>query len=85
MLIKGEFHHHSFVLVCSLCTLVNFACFVLVTSIFKKKSFRNTIRVSNRLDQDQARHFITSTCNVTNPERWNTDVGPLERLSTLQV
>ena len=27
-------------------------------STFSKNSFRNTIRVSNRLDPDQARHFV---------------------------
>ena len=27
-----------------------------------KKSFRNTIRVSNSLDPDQARHFVQSVC-----------------------
>ena len=38
---------------------------------FSKKSFRNTIRVSNSLDPDQARHFV------------ELDLGPncLQRLS----
>ena len=27
-------------------------------SIFSKKSYRNTIRVSNSLDPDQTRHFV---------------------------
>ena len=27
-------------------------------STFTKNSFRNTIRLSNRLDQDQARHLV---------------------------
>ena len=27
-------------------------------NFFKKKSFRNTIRVSNSLDPNQARHFV---------------------------
>ena len=27
-------------------------------TIFSKNSFRNTIRVSNRLDPDQAQHFV---------------------------
>ena len=39
--------------------------------IFKKKSFKNTIRVSNGLDLDQDRHFV------------GPDLGPnfLQRLS----
>ena len=69
MIIKGEFYQ-------SLCLcLVKFACFLSssfrLTIIFKKKSFGNTIRVSNSLDPDQAQHFITSTSNVTNPPGWN--------------
>ena len=40
-------------------------------NFFKKKSFRNTIRASNSLDPDQARHFV------------GPDLGPncLQRLS----
>ena len=30
--------------------------------IFSKKSFRNTIRVSNSLDPDQARRFVQTVC-----------------------
>ena len=42
-----------------LCMLGNFACFFVVCGFFlkltfSKKSFRNTIRVSNSLDPDQA-------------------------------
>ena len=39
--------------------------------LFQKNSFRNTFRVSNRLDQDQDRHFV------------GPDLGPncLQRLS----
>ena len=35
-------------------------CYLLIFSIanFSKKSLRNTIRVSNSLDPDQARHFV---------------------------
>ena len=68
------------------CMLGNFACFFFVicgflflnfffqknlSGIFSKKSFRNTIRVSNSLDPDQARHFV------------GPDLGPncLQRLS----
>ena len=32
--------------------------FFLELIFFKKKSFRNTIRVSNNLDPDQAGHFV---------------------------
>ena len=48
------------------------ACFLLSTCTFSQKSFRNSIRVSNRLDTDQVRHFV-----------WP-DLGPncLQRLST---
>ena len=35
--------------------LGNLRCFKLT---FSKKSFRNTIRVSNSLDPDQAGHFV---------------------------
>ena len=43
----------------TLCMLGNFACFFVVCGFFlkltfSKKSFRNTIRVSNSLDPDQA-------------------------------
>ena len=46
------------------CVLGNFACFFLLSVdfffklTFSKKSFRNTIRVSNSLDPDQARGFV---------------------------
>ena len=44
------------------CMLGNFSCFFVVCgffySVFKKKYFRNTIRVSNSLDPDQARRFV---------------------------
>ena len=59
-----------------LCMLGNFVCFFVVYGFFlkltfSKKSFRNTIRMSNSLDPDQARQFIGS------------DLGPncLQRLS----
>ena len=46
----------------TLCMLDNFACFFCHLRIFltfqKKKSFRNTIRVSNSLAPDLARHFV---------------------------
>ena len=48
----------------TLCPLDNFACFVLPSAdfVFKinffDKFFQNTIRVSNSLDPDQARHFV---------------------------
>ena len=47
-----------------LCMLGNFACFFVVCGFFFKinffsnKSFRNTIRLSNCLDPDQAQHFV---------------------------
>ena len=55
----------------SLCMRGNFACFFFFRMLIFKKSFRNTIRVSNSLDPDQAGHFI------------GPDVGPncLQRLS----
>ena len=50
----------------TLCMLDNFTCSFVVCGFFlkicffkkKKKSFRNTIRVSNSLDPDHARHFV---------------------------
>ena len=43
--------------------LINFACFFVICGFslkltFSRKSFRNTIRVSNNLDPDQVRHFV---------------------------
>ena len=58
------------------CTLGNFACFLSSLDFFLKinffkKSFRNTIRVSNSLDPDQDQNFV------------GPDLGPncLQRLS----
>ena len=43
----------------TLCMLGNFVCFFVVCGyFFFKLTFRNTIRVSNSLDADQARHFV---------------------------
>ena len=63
MLCKTLFHLQACVLL-TLCMLGNFVCFFLSSldfffkiNFFKKK-FRNTIRVSNSLDPDQARHFV---------------------------
>ena len=63
--------------VLNLCMLGNFSWFLLTFSDFfqnqhfQKKSFRNTIRVSNNLDSDQDRHSV------------GPDLGPncLQRLS----
>ena len=60
-----------------LCLLGNFACFFVVCRlffkiiIFSKNSFRNTIRLANSLDPNQAQHFV------------GPDLGPncLQRLS----
>ena len=40
------------------CVLVFYRLLFLSKSTFPKNSFRNTIRVSNWLDPDQARHFV---------------------------
>ena len=47
----------------TICLLGNFSCFLSSADFFQnqlffKNSFRNTIRVSNSLDPDQARHFV---------------------------
>ena len=42
----------------TLCMLGNFYDFVSRLITLKKKSFRNTTRVSNSLDPDQARRFV---------------------------
>ena len=42
----------------SLCLLGNFPCFNLSSADFFQNSFWNTIRVSNSLNPDQARHFV---------------------------
>ena len=68
MIIKGK-SHQSFVFVYSLCTqLISFHAFFVV-SIFFLKIFQKYHQSVNNLDPDQARHFITSTCNVTNSPR----------------
>ena len=65
----GFFPNHPL----ALCLLVNFSCFFLAIyrfyfskSTISKKSLRNTIRVSNSLDPDQARRSVGpdlgSTC-----------------------
>ena len=46
-----------------LCMLCYYACFLVSADLFYKPPFvnlfsRNTIRVSNRLDRDQARRFV---------------------------
>ena len=58
----------------TLCILCNFACFLSYMDFFKlslKKTLRNTIRVSNSLDPDQAWHFVGP----------NLDPNCLQRLS----
>ena len=64
------------VLTLTLCMPGNFACFfcrlqIFLKLTFSKKYFRNTIRVLNSLDADQAQHFA------------GPDLGPncLQRLS----
>ena len=47
----------------TLCMLGNFSWYIVSADFFPKStflkiSFRNTIRVSNNLDPDQARHFV---------------------------
>ena len=49
----------------TICLLVNLACRLAVCWLFSKSTlsknyFRNTIRVSNSVDPDQARHFVGS-------------------------
>ena len=39
-------------------SFINFACSFFSKSTFTKKSFTNSIRVSNSLDPDQAQHFV---------------------------
>ena len=49
---------HTVDMLLNLCMLGNISCFFVVCGFFfffSKKSFRNTIRVSNSLDPDQAR------------------------------
>ena len=50
-------------LILTICRLGNFACFFIVCGFFSKltfpkNSFRNTIRVSNSLDPDQAQQNV---------------------------
>ena len=58
--------------------LGNFACFLLSVDFllkltFSKKSFRNTIRVSNNLDPDQARRFFGPDLNPNGLQRLSTE------------
>ena len=62
----GNFAWFSIVCVFFVCVCFVFVLFFMCVCVFliffffrkKKKTFRNTIRVSNSLDSDQARHFV---------------------------
>ena len=61
--IAGNTHKILIIYCLTLCPLGNFSCFFVVCwffskSTFSKNSFRNTYRVSNRLDPDQAWHYV---------------------------
>ena len=58
----NKYRVNAFLLFCllTLCLLGSFACFFVfsVFVFFQNPPFRNTIRVSNSLDLDQAGHFV---------------------------
>ena len=65
----------------TLCMLSNFACFFVVcrffffflNHLFQKQSFMNTIKVSNSLDPDQARHFVGADLDSNCLQRLSAD------------
>ena len=61
-----------------LCMLGNFACFFcclifFLNQLFPEKTFRNTIKVSNSLDPDQAWHFVRSDLDPNCLQRLSAD------------
>ena len=52
-------------------------------SIFPKSSFRNTIRVPNILDPDQARHFVRLDLGPNCLQRLSADDTSRQRVNTI--
>ena len=50
------------------------------TQLFSKNSFRNTIRVSNRLDPDQARHIVGPDLDPNCLQRLSADDTRIQRV-----
>ena len=71
----------------TLCLLVEFAFFVVCCFVKNhlKKSFRNTIRVSNNLDPDQARHFVGPGLGPNFLQRLSADVTRRQRIKELFI
>ena len=65
----------------------SFSCFILSSvdffskSTFSKKSFRNTIKVSNSLDPDQARSFVRLDLGRNCLQRLSADDASKQRLN----
>ena len=87
-----SFKYYAAISFNSLCLLGNFfmlfaVCRFFSKSAFTKNSFRNTIRVSNSLDQDQARHFVRRdlgpNCLQRLPPDDTTQVGKEMFITTL--
>ena len=53
--------------------LGNFSYFLSTAEFKKKKSFRNTIRMSNSLDPGQAQHFVGPDLGATYLQRLSAD------------
>ena len=69
------------------CLLGNFSCFFVVCWFFSKlffwkKSFRNTIRMSNSMDPDQARRFVGPDLGPNCLPRLSADVTGRQRVET---
>ena len=67
--------------------LGNFSCFFVTDDfskihIFSRKKIRKTIRVSNSLDPDQARHFVGPDLGPNCLQRPSTDDTSRKRVNT---
>ena len=73
------------------CMLGNFGCFVVVCFfLFSKKlpfpkPFKNTIRVSNCLDTDQAQHFFGPDLGPSSLQHLSTDNTSRQRVNIVVV
>ena len=61
--------------------LHDFLCFFKI-NFFQKNSFRNTIRVSNSSDPDQARHFVGPDLDPNCLQRLSAEDASRQRVNT---
>ena len=71
--------------------LGNFACFFVVCGFFfkltfsNKKSFRNTIKVANSLDPDQARCFVGPDLDPNCLQRLSAQAGNIYLIERIRL